>query len=138
MAGGVGEGGVGGQGVFLGVVEVCGGREGDARVGFEGGDEGRAEVEGVVLCAGLEEDVAGGEWGQGEGGEEVGEEGGVDGGEGGGVGPEVEDVAFGRGLFVGEVEDVVAGGLGCEIGVSGGGWWRWWESTYTLLITLRA
>lgn len=34
----------------------------------------------------------------------------VDGGEGGGVGPEVEDVAFGGGLFVGEVEDVVAGG----------------------------
>lgn len=121
MAGGVGEGGVGGQGVFLGVVEVCGGREGDARVGFEGGDEGRAEVEGVVLCAGLEEDVAGGEGGEGEGEEEVGEEGGVDGGEGGGVGPEVEDVAFGRGLLVGEVEDVVAGGLVRQIGVSGGG-----------------
>lgn len=48
---------------------------GDARVGFEGGDEGGAEVEGVVLCAGLEEDVARGEGGEGEGGEEVGEEG---------------------------------------------------------------
>lgn len=75
VAGGVGEGGVGGEGVFLGVVEVCGGGVGDARVGFEGGDVAGAEVEGVVFCAGLEEDVARGEGGKGEGGEEIGEEG---------------------------------------------------------------
>lgn len=75
VAGGVSEGGVGGQGVFLGVVEVCQGGVGDARVGFEGGDVTGAEVEGVVFCAGLEEDVARGEGGEGEGGEEVGEEG---------------------------------------------------------------
>lgn len=75
MAGGVGVGGVGGEGVFLGVVEVCRSGVGDARVGFEGGDVAGAEVEGVVFCAGLEEDVARGEGGEGEGGEEVGEEG---------------------------------------------------------------
>lgn len=75
MAGRVSEGGVGGQGVFLGVVEVCRGGVGDARVGFQGGDVAGAEVEGVVFCAGLEEDVARGDGGEGEGGEEVGEEG---------------------------------------------------------------
>lgn len=40
----------------------------------------------------------------------------VDGGEVGGVGPEVEGVAFGGGLFVGEVEDVVAGRRSVKLG----------------------
>jgi hypothetical protein len=60
------------QKVFLGVVEV--GFEGDAGIGFEEGGAGAAEVDAVVLGAGLEEDAGRGEGGEREGGEEIAEE----------------------------------------------------------------
>lgn len=115
---------VGGEGVFLFVVEVA--VDEDAWVGLEGGEGGWAEVEGVVLGACLEHEAARGQGGLLEGVDEIVEEGhwkgglvrgvgegGVTGGQTVGCGelvgmrPEVEDVTLGGGLQVGEVEDVI-------------------------------
>jgi hypothetical protein len=63
----------GGEEVLLLVVEVPVTGADDARVGFEGGNGGWAEVEGVMLGAGLQDEAAWVEVGELQGGQEVGE-----------------------------------------------------------------
>lgn len=94
---------------LLGIVEV-GVEVGGLRVGFDGGEARAADVQAVVLRAGLQQDALRGEVGQGQGGEEVGEQGGVYLDEFVGIGP---DWGAGRrwGLEVGVEEDVCVLGL---------------------------
>jgi hypothetical protein len=106
--------------VFLWIVEV--GLEGDAGVGFEEWGASAAEVDAVVLGAGLEEDARGAEWGEGKGGEEIGQESGerwrgevcdctVNVYELLGIGP-CSGAGFGLGLSVRIEEDDVCGDFG--------------------------
>jgi hypothetical protein len=76
-------------------------------VGFDAGETGAAEVDAVVLCAGLEEEAGRVEVAEGEGAEEVAQQGGVYLDELVGVGPGAF-AFFGWRLKVGVEEDVWA------------------------------